>query len=97
MPVADQGDRRAHDHDDRRLDEHRERERDAVGGEVDVGSPSRAMTAARNGPSTDIISQVAASGAQKRKIRRRVSSGERSRSTAGQDTTAPARSRHGGV
>ncbi len=41
---------------------------------LNFGSPRRAITAARNGPSTDIISQVAASGAQNTKIRRSVSS-----------------------
>ena len=39
------------------------------------GSGRRAMTAARNGPSTDIMIQVAASGSQKRKMAFCVRSG----------------------
>jgi hypothetical protein len=37
---------------------------------LNVGSGSRAMTAARNGPSDAIITHVAANGAQKKRIDR---------------------------
>ena len=68
LTVVHQRRRCAHQHDDRRLDDDGERKRHAERGKVDGGRLEPAMIAARNGPSTAIMSHVPARGSQNQPI-----------------------------